>query len=137
VSRILEMVRARPRIFAPVRESYEAWMTDQAWLLRSTASGGVDAFGAPAEQAHDWGPYAAKLSTPSQQERREADRYTTDTVYVLQIASDVGPVDSDRVRVRSDGTDRTYRIIGDVQRRRAAWGDTPVWHMMVAILTEA
>lgn len=136
--RVINLVRSTPRIFPSVRESYEAWMTDQAWLLREVASGGIDPFGAPNENAKDWGPYAARLSTPNQQERREADRYTTDTVYVLQMASDIEPVDSDRVRVReADGPDRTYRVIGDVQRRQAAWGDIPVWHMMLAILTEA
>lgn len=131
VPRVLSHSRNAARVWAQSSGSIESWLDDQAWLIRKskTPSGTDD--GTPQFTTAELGPYAARLSTPSTQESRQADRMNQQISHSLALACDEVPQEADKVRVRQDGgAEHVYRITV-VESRRAPWGGNPVWHLGV------
>src|SRR4051794_29860217 len=101
--RALGIMRARPRAWSRYVDAVASLLTDAAWIVRQVRGAGtVDGTPVFSEVTYGGaGGYAAKLSTPTQAERKEADKWSTDTTHTLAIASDVAPQISDQVLVRS------------------------------------
>lgn len=133
---VFDLIRHRPRVMQSLAPAYEQFLTDRAWLNREKGTGGVDEQGRPMESRGQLGPFPAKISPPNTSEQRQLDRWTTERAFILQIASDVRPLESDTVDVLTREGRRRYRVLGGVEERRAAWGENLVWHVPVAATDE-
>ena len=144
-ARIIGRVRSAPRAWGRITENVPQLMTDQAWIVRRVQAEGTTAR-TPTFNQDSWGPYAALLSEPSWQERRDADRYETDVTHTMAIASDVRPYTSDFIDVAAGPNDSAtaaqneqpvvrYRVV-DVQDRTTRFGATLIYHVQLAKLEE-
>lgn len=128
--------RQEPRAWPHVGRSYLEWMTDQATILRRVETD-ESKFGTPGFADQSYGPYAAKIGAEVANDEIQADRHTVQRRYTLAIASDVRPIELDRIRVVEEGGRvRTFRVPGTVNIRMAAWGANPVWNLELQETTE-
>ena len=147
-------LRTRPRAWGRLVDAQTSLLTDGAWIVRELrAEGTVD--GTPNFAENLFGGlvgYAAKLSTPTESEHLDPDKWSTDWTHTLAIASDVVPLISDGVLVYApvmlnqpklvDPTERRqlavrFRITGQVLSRRAASGRALIHHVQLQRLTQA
>lgn len=138
----LSLTRRAPRVWPKVLDSIEnGYLTDSAIISRredADIQTPDETFGTPVTKTNEWGPYAAKLSAKVSNDQRREDRQVVETRYDLAIASDVEPVEGDRIIViEQGGRRRTFRVPGTVNHRRSWWGQTPVWNVELELTEES
>jgi hypothetical protein len=141
--RVLGQIRQAPRVWARLVDAQSAIMPDAAWLLREVRQAGAFDGTPNFQETRYGGPggYAAKLSTPTQAERQDPDKWSVDTSHTLAVMCDIEPVISDFVEVLSpttlrSGTPERFRIVGDVLARRTAFGPAFLYHLGLQRLSE-
>lgn len=136
------MLRQRPRAWQRLEAAQQSVLSDNAWVQREEHLGGsID--GRPIFKTLVFGGplgYSAKLSTPTQQERREADRWNVETTHTLALASDVVPLMSDQMLVLAPAMLNTnkqvlFQVL-EVLTRRAAFGRMLIHHLQLRYLRE-
>jgi hypothetical protein len=135
--RILGYARSRPRHWDKTEQTFEAWLTDQAWIVRRRKLPGTED-GTPNFTTEEAGPYACKLTAPVTREAEQRDHQSLEVTNSLAIATDEEPRERDRIRIREAGraVANVYRIEGTVNPRPAAWGQTPVYQVDLVMVQE-
>lgn len=138
-------IRTQPRAWGKLVDAQRALLTDAAWIVRQEQdASGQSLNGAPIfDEVIYGGPngYGAKLSTPTQAEIRDLDKWHNDTTHTVAIMCDVEPLISDFIDVvapvmMNSWTRYRFRVTADVLARRAAFGRVLVFHAQLKILTE-
>jgi hypothetical protein len=141
--RAISKLASSPRAWQRLVQAQALLLPDAAWFYREIAlNTTVD--GTPQFDPTIYGGaggYAAKLSTPSWNKRRDPDKWSTDVTHTLAVATDVEPRISDEILIVAPamlGTSRQvrFRVHGQIVARRAGSQDVLIWHLQLEILKE-
>lgn len=134
--RATSLTRRRPRLAPQVFGSLDAMLVDRASIERRVRQPAT-AYGTPRFAVQSWGPFPARLSTPSGAPQRQPDRWSTNESWTLVLQSSMPPVQADYLTVRSGryGTLR-FHAQGISQMRDAAWGEILLYHIELGLPVE-